>query len=86
MGTKSVEITSRVWLSIMNLMWLSAPVFTSLRRYLLPASKVLSKREPVSLYTLVPLIRPLAAVGGPEMEAWRARLSAVSYRSVPVSV
>lgn len=79
-------MTSRVWLSIMNLIWLSAPVFTRRKRYLVPASKFNSKREPVSLYTFVPLMRPLAAVGGPVIEACSARLSAVSWCSTFVSV
>lgn len=78
MGTKSVEITSSVWLSIIKRKCWSAAALTSRSRYRFPASKLVSNRDPDSLYVLVPLMRPLTAVGGPPVAAWRTRLSAVS--------
>jgi hypothetical protein len=70
-GTKSVLMTVRVWLSMENLNMVSIALLTRRSRYEFPAVKVVLNRVPVWLsessspYTLVPLIRPLSRVGGP---------------------
>jgi hypothetical protein len=52
-------------------------------RYRVPASKVVSKRDPnVPLNVFVPLIRPLGGIGGPSVAAWRTSSSAVFWRQL----